>query len=502
MQLKALKKAALCALAAFLAATFVFSSAQAAVGGDKTVKWTGARPKYVFMFIADGLSYSQLSIASAYLGALEGKVQAQDLTTTKFPVAGSAATYDSTSFAPDSASTATSYATGFKTLSGVINMDETKQISYETITEKLKKQLGWKVGVVSTVNLNHATPAAYYGHQPSRGNYYELSKELVKSGFDYFAGGKLLDSRKGEFDRLDVYNDLKAQGYTVATTTAEFKALKAADKKLAIFSDDRDFSDDSGSMAYAIDRKNGQPTLADYVQKGVDVLNNDIGFFLMVEGGKIDWASHANDASTVINDVLAFEDAVKVAVKFYNERPKETLIIATGDHETGGLSIGFAGTAYDTHLELLAKQKISFQEYDKQVKKFRAEKTPFTEVMASVKTNFGLIAKDDADANDNPLVTLTDYQLNLIQAAYQKSMIDPAQRVLSESESLLYGSYEPLSVTLTHILNQKAGVAWTSYSHTGVPVPVFAMGAGQELFSGYYDNTQVFYNLKALTNVK
>ena len=103
-----------------------------------------------------------------------------------FPVAGSATTFDSTSFAPDSASTATSLSTGHKTHSGVINMDETKTIAYETITEKLKEQKGYKIGVISSVNLNHATPAAFYAHQASRGSYYAIGQELIDSGFDYF----------------------------------------------------------------------------------------------------------------------------------------------------------------------------------------------------------------------------------------------------------------------------------------------------------------------------
>ena len=98
----------------------------------------------------------------------------------EFPVAGSAQTYDSTSFCPDSASTATSLSTGHKTYSGTINMNENATESYETITEKLYKQLGYKIGIVSSVNLNHATPAAFYCHQESRSNYYDIGLELIK----------------------------------------------------------------------------------------------------------------------------------------------------------------------------------------------------------------------------------------------------------------------------------------------------------------------------------
>ena len=108
-----------------------------------------------------------------------------------FEAAGSAVTYDSNSFAPDSASTATSISTGRKTYSGTINVDVTGTEIFETITEKVHGQLGMKVGIISSVNLNHATPAAFYAHQASRNNYYEIGEELVASGFEYFAGGGL-----------------------------------------------------------------------------------------------------------------------------------------------------------------------------------------------------------------------------------------------------------------------------------------------------------------------
>ena len=126
-------------------------------------------PKYVFLFIGDGMTYPQFQTASAYLSINADKdtilTTNEMLNFMKFPVAGSATTYDSTSFCPDSASTATSIASGHKTYSGVLNMNEAKNKKYTTIAEALKSQLGYKIGIVSTVNLNHATPAA---SQPSK----------------------------------------------------------------------------------------------------------------------------------------------------------------------------------------------------------------------------------------------------------------------------------------------------------------------------------------------
>lgn len=171
---------------------------------------TAAAPKYVFLFIGDGMSYPQFQAAADYLGALADDDAEQALPSVKyderggavldgpkalnfmnFPVAGSAVTFDSCSFAPDSASTATSIATGHKTYSGMINVDETGAVSFETIAEKLHSQKGWKIGIISSVNINHATPAAFYAHQASRNSYYEIGLEMIDSGFEYFAGGAL-----------------------------------------------------------------------------------------------------------------------------------------------------------------------------------------------------------------------------------------------------------------------------------------------------------------------
>ena len=183
------------------------SAAQSNGNFSASATTNGKKPKYVFLFIGDGMSYPQFQAASDYLGAvadtdnddiLDGNVP---LSFMNFPVAGSAVTYDSTSFCPDSASTATSISTGHKTYSGTINMDETMTVKYETIAEQLRDE-GYDIGVITSVNLNHATPAAFYCHQASRNNYYEIGQEMVASDFDYFAGGALLDPEDENGDQV------------------------------------------------------------------------------------------------------------------------------------------------------------------------------------------------------------------------------------------------------------------------------------------------------------
>jgi len=227
--------------------------------------------------------------------------------------------------------------------------------------------------------------------------------------------------------------------------------------------------------------------------------NNDKGFFMMCEGGKIDWACHANDAASTILDTIALADAVQAAVDFAAKRPEETLIIVTGDHETGGLSIGFAGTDYDTYLTLLKNQKISFQTFDDDYTvNYRRNKASFETVLNDVEKLFGLKAKGEAGDR----LVLTDYELKQLRTAYEKSINGAASGEHPRREYILYGTYDPLSVTLTHILNNKSGVAFTSYSHAGLPVAVLAQGPYAERFGGYYDNTKIFDNLAEILGVK
>ncbi|MGI5959378.1 MAG: alkaline phosphatase [Massiliimalia sp.] len=505
----------------------------AAASRDNSVQQVSADtkvPKYVFLFIGDGMSYPQIQLTNYFMSAnaqngktvtVDGETKTtlsnqNNLAMMNFPVAGSAQTYDSTSFAPDSASTATSIATGNKTWSGSINVSEDFTQEYETIAEKLKAQKDYKIGVISSVNINHATPAAFYAHQASRNSYYEIGQEMVESNFDYFAGGALLDPTGENEDQKDIYTIAQEAGYQVVKTQAEAEALTPEDGKVIVIDE---HLADSDAMSYAMDLEEGQWALADYVDKGIEMLDNDNGFFMMVEGGKIDWACHANDAASTLTDTIALDNAVKEALEFYNEHPDETLILVTGDHETGGLTIGYAGTDYDTFLTNFNNQKISYAKFDSDyVAKYKENKTDFDTVMKDVTALFGLKApegegttdtnqKDNAnqhpESTDDGSLVMTDYEYGLLKEAYETTMTRTGEEEeFAQDEYIKYGSYEPLTVTITHILNNKSGINFGSYAHTGLPVEVFAQGVGQDLFEGYYDNTDIFDKMAELTGVE
>ena len=316
----------------------------------------------------------------------------------------------------------------------------------------------------------------------------------MDSGFEYFAGGGLKKVTGPNKDQESLYDLAEAAGYKVTFTQEEAQAVTARDEKVILIDE---HLADSDAMAYDMDRQEEQWALADYVAKGIEVLNNDTGFFMMCEGGKIDWACHANDAGATVTDTLALADAVQVAVDFAQEHPAETLILVTGDHETGGLTIGFAGTDYDTYLENLANQKISYAQFDEQyVASYKENNTSFEDAMKDVEALFGLkLTGEDGDR-----LVLTEYEVQRLRTAYE--MIDDDASTYTQEQYVLYGGYNPFSVTVTHILNNKSGIDFASYSHTGLPVAVFAMGQDAEAFTGYYDNTEIYEKMASILDVQ
>jgi alkaline phosphatase len=472
----------------------LFAKAAADNGaGRNTATAQGGQAKYVFVFIGDGMAMPQISSTEVFATARSSKdVNITKLGFTQFPVSGLTTTYDAGTFITDSASAGTAIATGNKTLSGVINMDPGKTRTFKTIAE-YAHEAGMKVGIVSTVTLNHATPASFYAKVPSRSNYYDIAVQLGKSGFEYFAGGAVDQPRGKNGDQSDAIDLARAQGYTYINSKEAFNALKpGAGKIIAV----NPVLQDSGSMPYEIDRKPGDLSLADYTRKGIELLaDNPRGFFMMVEGGKVDWACHANDAGASIYDVLAFDEAIREAVSFAKAHPQETLIIISGDHETGGMTIGFAGTQYDTFFDKVALQKKSFIAFNDEVLSPYKKNTPkarakLADLIPAIRESFGL------DYN-----SLSGFQKEQLEFAFQRSMGDEIERPVAEDQFLLYGGYEPLTVKITQIMNQTAGIGWTSYAHTGVPVPTFALGVHQELFGGYYDNTDLFRKLASAMNL-
>ena len=487
------KKIAFLIFTLFIAFQPLFAKGTTDTGSRNTATAEAGQVKYMFLFIGDGMAMSQITSAEVFSTARSSKdIDVTRLGFSQFPVTGLTTTHDAGTFITDSASAGTAIATGNKTLSGVINMDVSKTRSFKTIAE-YAHEAGMKVGIISTVTLNHATPASFYAKVPSRGEMYDIAVQLANSNFEYYGGGSI-DQRTGmNGDRMDAVDIARTNGFIYVDTMEAFNALKPGSGKVIAVSPRLQ---DSGAMPYEIDRKQGELSIVDYTRKGIELLENPNGFFMMIEGGKIDWAGHANDAGALIHDVLAMDAAIGVALDFAQKYPRETLIVVTGDHETGGMTIGFAGTQYDTFFDKVALQKRSYVAFDEEVLKPYKERTSannarLADLLPQIKDSFGI-----------NFDSLTNVQKEQIEFAFQRSMGNEQVRSFAEDQYLLYGGYEPLTVKLTQVMNQTAGIGWTSYAHTGVPVATFAKGVHEEIFGGYYDNTDLFHKLVSVMNLK
>lgn len=324
------------------------------------------KAKYVFYFIGDGMGFNHVSLTEYWLGYTQDVFDSRPLSFSAFPVLGWAVTHSESNLITDSAAAGTALSTGSKTKNGMLatGPDST---ALESISYKIH-DAGYKVGISSTVGINHATPAAFYGHNVNRGNYYEIASEIPASEFEFFAGGGAIESTGDDEDRVSVYEAIEKGGYVIAEGMDDFAAKKDGAEKMMLLQKDGRLRTE---LPYAIDMKENDMTQADLVRASIDFLYEEDGegFFVMSEGGRIDWASHGNDTKAVILETLSLSDAVTEAVRFYNEHPDETLIVVTADHETGGLTLSWE-KGYNLYFDKLeeiscSKDKVSEEERER-----------------------------------------------------------------------------------------------------------------------------------------
>lgn len=433
--------------------------------------------KYVFYFIGDGMGVNQVNGTEMYLAEQEGRIGVKPLLFTTFPAGTMATTFSATNSVTDSSAAGTALATGEKTYNGAVSMDDDKNV-LSTVAERAKKA-GRKVGIATSVSVDHATPAAFYAHQPNRSRYYEIALDLPKAGFDFYAGSGFLKptTTADKKEAPNVFPIIEEAGYTIARGLDEYKEKAADAKKMILIQKE---GAEPSCLPYAIDHEEGDLTLPEITESAVSFLSkgNKKGFFLMVEGGKIDWACHSNDPVTVFEEVIDLDNAVRVAYEFYKKHPKETLIVVTADHETGGMGLGIG--KYELYLKSLLNQKQSQDLLSKAItdlRKDKAGKASWNEIKDLLTEKMGFWKE----------LPLTWEQEKMLRDEYEQSFVK--NKVVFEES--LYARTEPLAAAARKVMSQIAMVGWTSSSHTAGYVPVFAIGAGADLFTGKMDNTEI-----------
>lgn len=400
------------------------------------------KAKYIFLFIGDGMGINHTMITNKYLelhkqnplSFLSFENVALTITT---PIEPEKIT--------DSAAAGTAIACSEKTKNGVLGMNVETGEKFESIAETAKKS-GMKVGIISSVGLNHATPAAFYAKREKRSMYNEIALDMANSNFDYFGGGGIIAGNNEAM--LAAVNNMRQKGYQIIDERTKYsKENKYSDKVYySVFNELEE-----AAIPYKIDRNENMAQLADFVRFGIPYLDNEKGFFIMAEGGKIDWSSHGNDGATTIHEVIDFDIAIREALKFYEKHPDETLIIVTADHETGGISFGSDEKGYTTDFRSIDQQKASEGAVVNSIEDM------FVDVNKTMNNNFGL------ELTKNYMKKYTASEL-------ADKMIDS--------------------------LNRAAGISWTTHAHTGTTVATFAIGVGSEQFTGLIDNTDISKYIK------
>ena len=440
------------------------------------------RPKYVFYFIGDGLGASQRQFSEFFLRE-KTEDDSRQLLMNTFDVAGINTTYCADTLITDSAAAGTGLASGVKTNKGVVGMDAAGN-KVKTLTEAARDK-GMKTGLVTTTRLTHATPAAFAAHNISRNNENEIAEDLLKSDVDFLAGGgirhfipRTMKVENGDAvgntikskrkDDKNLISSFKDRGYTTYIGMEGAKAFNTADfskqdKVFAAFT--------YTHTPYEVERRNKYPevpSLAAMTRAGIETLSKgDKGFFLMVEGGRIDHAAHANDPTGVIYDTLAFDEAVRAAFDFYQSHKNDTLIVVVGDHETGGMGLGMDSMGYKLDMGSLLATRVSVEDtlaYGPG--RYTGDRAAYTGYLAK---EFGLSDLTDTEA----------------------ARLEKAMAAADAGETAGYYKVNPAALSAARLLSERANINWTTTIHTATMIPMSAAGVGASKFGGYKDNTQI-----------
>ncbi|MCI6080533.1 MAG: alkaline phosphatase [Prevotella sp.] len=438
------------------------------------------KAKYVFYFIGDGMGVNQVNAAETYLGALQGRIGIEPLCFPSFPYSAFVNTQSATNGVTDSAAGGTALACGQKTKNGTLGMLKDLTTSVSSIADWARNS-GAAVGITTSVAIDHATPAAFYAHVKERHEQYTIGKQLVESANDFYAGSDFTIPTDPEYPNGNtLYEEANSKGFTIARGYADYQNKAANAKKMILLQSEEASKADRYSIPYALDRKDGDLTLTDITRAGIDFLmkkqGEKNGFFMMIEGGKIDWACHANDLA-FIPELIDMDNAVKVAYDFYKQHPDETLIIVTADHETGGIVLSRG--LYEINLAAVGNQRITIEKLGKELHKMhdvKGDKLLWDDVKTFLAENFGFWDK----------ISLTDEQTQRLVSSFKKIMDGT-----SKDQRTLYQNDDELAVTVRNIMSECAQVGWHVTSHSNGYVPCFAIGVGAEQIHGRIDNTEI-----------
>lgn len=500
--------------------------------------------KNVILMIGDGMGPQQIGLLESYaqlapMSSYQGRDTALN-SLAREGITGFSMTYPKDAIVVDSACSATQLALGRSAVSEVIGVDA-QGYPQETVLEKAKR-LGKATGLVSDTRLTHATPAAFAAHQPHRSLENEIAVQMLETGPDVMLSGGLRHwipqeaNDKGEVyrqlqamtgdsfnlkskrkDSRNLLTEAQAQGYQLAFNRAQLGTADRSGKLLGLFADSGMMDGIRYSQTLE-DKARSEPTLTEMTASALDVLSKDEdGFFLMVEGGQIDWAGHNNDTGTMLHEMVKFDEAIGY-VRQWAQGRDDTLIIVTADHETG--SFGFSYSAANLpQASSLPGPAFESRQYQpnfnfgttSQLDDIYAQRKSFPDMMSE----FAELAQADRTASNlagiisaNNAYAITEEQATRILAMTDNPYLTPDHSYLSAEKLPKVQDFQAFYVYGDEIqydligreLAQAQNVVWGTGTHTSTPVNVIAWGPDAAIrpLSGLLHHTEIGQHLQAV----
>jgi alkaline phosphatase len=421
------------------------------------------KAKNIIMMVSDGMSTGTLNMADIFLHRKYGKGSNWlNLYRENSVSRGLMDMASASSIVTDSSAASSSWGGGFRVKNGVLNVGENGE-EHLPIWQKFKKS-GKMAGCVTTVPITHATPAGFCVNSKSRNSQADIAEQYLKLKFDVLMGGgqQYFDSTSRK-DKKDMYAAFSQNGYQVAKTKSEMLNLSNQQSILGVFSED--------GLPYSVDREQSKtlqetvPTLAEMTQKSIERMkNHQNGFVLQVEGGKVDWAAHANDVAALINDQIAFDEAVQVAIDFA-KKDKNTLVIITTDHGNSNPGIIYGKFANDN--------------FDR-MQHFKQSNEWILNQITAQSTNSQI--KELVAFNNS--FELTQDEINVIKGYYTG---------LTKQDDGLYNYKHLPYEAFAQIQKKHSSVGWISMDHSADYTEIAMFGPGSELLKPFIKNTDLHY---------
>lgn len=427
-------------------------------------------PKYIFYYIGDGMGMGPVMAAQDYYHFILGNDK--PLLMMQFPIVAWCQTWSASSTTTDSAAAGTALATGTKTRNGMLGMNP-DTVAVQSIAAVLHEH-DWGVGLVSSVADDDATPGAFYAHVPNRSMNYEIDSCYAASGYEFLAGPGLrgLAGERGTelqpmFDKAGIQLVRGRDGIS-----------KINSRRAMLFNED---PENPHEIGYTVDSTENALTLPILAQTCLDHLMkySPDHFFMMVEGGNIDHALHANDGGAAIKEVINFNEALQVAYDFYLKHPDETLIVVTADHDTGGMAMGNNVVGYWSQLQHFNHQRKSKEAFSNECKAMLKSRRIYTweDMREKLEQDFGLFTH----------IRVFPKQEERLKEMFVKTF----ELRNSEDQKTLYANFDAFTVAVFNLVNQSAGIGFTTTTHTGNPVPLFAVGVGACQFKSLNNNDEL-----------